>query len=84
VETIRDDWKQHWQGKFKAAIEVTWLIPNCSMPLAKVNQFLQPVLAKKNNDYIVELALAAADSSSFKVIEGDLFQSRVRNLVELP
>ena len=43
------------------------------MPIAKVNQFLQPVLAKKNSDFIVDLALAAAESSSFKVNESELF-----------
>lgn len=65
-------------------IEVQWLIPNCPMPLAKVNQFLQPVLAKKNSDFIVDLALAAAESSSFRVNEAELFYQRVRNLIELP
>ena len=84
MDSIRDEWKQYWQGKFKAAIEVAWLIPNCAMPVAKVNQFLQPVLAKKNSDFIVDLALAAAESSSFKVNEAELFYQRVRNLVELP
>ena len=54
------------------------------MPLAKVNQFLQPVLAKKNSDFIVDLALAAAESSTFKVNEAELFYQRVRNLIELP
>ena len=60
-------------------IEVAWLIGDAAilkqsaMPVSKVNQFLQPVLAKKNSDYIVKLALAAAESSSFEVNEGDLF-----------
>lgn len=58
----REEWKKYWQGKFKAAIEVVWLIPNCPMPVAKVNQFLQPVLAKKKQDFIVELALSATES----------------------
>ena len=40
IEEVKEDWKQYWQGKFKSAINVTWLIPNCAMPIAKVNQFL--------------------------------------------
>ena len=84
IEEVREEWKQFWQGKFRAAIHVAWLIPNCAMPLTKINQFLQPVLAKKNSDCMVELALAAADASSYKVNEAELFSQRVRNLIEVP
>lgn len=67
-------------------IAVKWLIPFCAMPLTKVNQFLKPILAKKNNDLMVELAMSAADSyaGSFKVDEADMFNQRVRCLVEIP
>ena len=37
IEEVREDWKQYWQGKFKSAINVAWLIPNCAMPISKVN-----------------------------------------------
>ena len=43
------------------------------MPIAKVSQFLQSVLAKKSSDYMVELALSAADSASYRVNEAELF-----------
>ena len=54
------------------------------MPIAKVNQFLQHVLAKKSSDFMVELALSVADSYSYKVNEAELFNQHVRNLIEVP
>ena len=42
------------------------------------------MLAKKSSDYLIELALNAADSSSYLVNEAELFDQRVRNLVEVP
>lgn len=33
---------------------------------------------------MVELALSAADSASYKVNEAELFSQRVRNLIEVP
>ena len=33
---------------------------------------------------MVELALSAAESSSFKVNEAEIFNQRVRNLIEVP
>ena len=53
------------------------------MPIAKVNQFLQPVLTKKSSDFMVETALNAADSE-FRVNEAELFNQHVRNLIEVP
>jgi len=73
IEWVNEDWQQFWQGKFSSAISVTWLIPFCAMPLSKVNQFLQPVLAKNSSDQMVELALQAVDNASFKFNEADMF-----------
>lgn len=73
IEEVREDWQQFWQGKFRSAISVTWLIPFCAMPLSKVNQFLQPVLAKNSSDQMVELALQAVDNANFKFNEADMF-----------
>ena len=42
------------------------------------------MLAKKSSDFMVELALSAADSISFKVDEAELFNQHVRNLIEVP
>ena len=84
IEEVKEEWKQYWQGKFKSAINVTWLIPFCAMPIAKVNQFLQHVLAKKSSDFMVKLALSVADSYSHPVNEAELFNQHVRNLIEVP
>ena len=88
IDEVQEDWKNYWQGRFKSAITVEWSIPDCAMPLTKVNQFLQPVLAKKNSDLMVELALSAAESSAgtsgMRVNEAELFNQRVRNLIEIP
>ena len=37
IEEVNEDWKQYWQGKFKSAITVEWSIPDCAMPLSKIN-----------------------------------------------
>ena len=39
-DEVHDDWNKYWQSKFKSKINVAWLIPYCTMPIAKVNQFL--------------------------------------------
>ena len=89
VEEVTEDWKQYWQGKFKSTIKVSWLIPDCAMPLAKINQFLQPVLNKKSSDMMVELALNPDDQygrSSGNLSAGaELFNQRQsKNLIEVP
>lgn len=83
---MNQDWKQYWQGKFKSVIPIEWLIPSCAMPFTKNNLFLKPILAKRNNDLMIELAMNAADSNSgsFQVNEADLFNQRVRSLIEIP
>jgi hypothetical protein len=38
-----------WQGTFKAAIKVQWLIPFCEIPFVKVSHLVMPVFAKAKN-----------------------------------
>lgn len=43
---FRDDWSLYWQGSFKAAVKVEWLIPFCEMPFSKVSHLIASVFAK--------------------------------------
>lgn len=81
---VREEWRQYWQGTFKAVLKVTWLIPICLMPFAKVNHLVQPVIAQSNAMRLQQMLNAADGSVSAASLDQDLFNQRRKNLIEMP
>jgi hypothetical protein len=63
-----------WQGTFKAAVKVQWVIPFCDVPFSKVNHLIAPVFARAK--------LNQETSSEFDQVE--FFSSRQKHMYEVP
>jgi len=72
---FRDDWSLFWQGTFKAAIKVQWLIPFCEVPFSKVSALVGPVFARSK---------APPDASNDNVFDQvEYFTMRQKSLFEM-
>lgn len=71
---FRDDWSLFWQGTFKAAIKVQWLIPFCEVPFSKVSALVGPVFARSK----VPMDVNSDDFGQF-----EYFAMRQKSLFEM-